>query len=120
MLLRALLVVLFLLPLPLSGAWAHVSTFTDAENEWLDRQRAVDGTKCCDRNDAHVGLRVEWRLVGGQYEVLIGGAWRPVRPGRLMQHNPDDPTPWPGQPHLFYSPFPAGPSIWCFFPPPLM
>lgn len=104
------------------AAMAHGLGFTDAENDWLDRQRAHDGTKCCDRHDAHVGQNVEWRTRAGHYEVRIRGEWRVIEPGRLMRHNPDDPTPWPGEALLFWSPIPSHPDgfiIWCFFPEPL-
>lgn len=102
-----------------SVASAHDRRFTAEENAWLERQRAVDGTKCCNEHDAFVGLEVEWRLVGGRYEVRIDGAWMEVLPGRLMRHRAEDPTPWPGQALLFFS-APAMPQrIWCFFPEPL-
>lgn len=103
-------------------AWGHGQTFTADENAWLNRQRAVDGTKCCNERDAMVGEVVDWRLRGGVYEVLIQGAWRPVPPGRLMRHNPADPSPWPGQALLFWSPAPSHPDgfhLWCFYPEPL-
>ena len=100
-------------------AAAHVPAFTEAENDWLNRQRALDGTKCCDRHDAHIGLNVRWRIFDGRYEVWIEGRWRVVPQGRLMRHDASDPTPWPGMPHLFYSDYPSGPVIWCFAPPPL-
>lgn len=115
---RALLAAL-LLALP---AAAHGPTFTDAENQWLNRQRALDGTKCCDRHDAHVGQNVEWRIVAGRYQVRIRDEWRDVPPGRMMRHDPSDPTPWPGEALLFWSPVPSHPDgflLWCFFPEPL-
>lgn len=106
------------LMLTASTVAAHGSGFTAEENAWLNRQRAVDGMKCCDETDAHVGLDVRWRLVGGAYEVWIAGAWHRVPPGRMMRHDPSDPTPWPGQAILFHSP--RSPHlIWCFFPEPL-
>jgi hypothetical protein len=58
-------------------AFAH-GNFTPEEEAWLERQRAVDGTKCCDRHDAHVGQNVEWRLQGGRYQVRIQGEWRDI------------------------------------------
>lgn len=102
---------------------AHDRGFTDAENEWLDRQRSVDGTKCCDRHDAFVGHAVEWRLRGGNYEVEIDGTWFQIRPGAMLVPEAGDPTPWPGQALLFYSRNPGyrgGVMIWCFMPEPLM
>jgi hypothetical protein len=104
-----------------SAAFGHAN-ITDAENEWLNRQRAIDGTKCCDRHDTHVGEGVEWRIERGRYQVRIQGAWRDVPPERVMRHNPADPTPWPGQALLFWSPVPSHPDgflLWCFFPEPL-
>lgn len=104
-------------------AAAHSPSFTAEENAWLNRQRSHDGTKCCDETDAHVGMAVEWRMTGGRYEVRINGGWHAVPPGRVMQHNPSDPTPWPGQALLFYSPTPwvaQGFQLWCFYPEPLM
>lgn len=111
----------FMLCLMVAAA-AHSPAFTDAENDWLNRQRSVDGTKCCDRNDAHVGQNVEWRLVGGRYQVRIRDEWRDIPPGRIMRHQPNDPTPWPGEAMLFWTPVPSHPDgflIWCFSPEPL-
>jgi hypothetical protein len=107
---RAALLLLLALP-----ASAHDQRFTDAENDWLNRQVAADGTKCCDRHDAHVGVRVAWRMVGGRYEVQINGTWREVPPGRIMRHNPRDPSPWQGEALLFHT----NGHIWCFSPEPL-
>lgn len=107
-------------------AWpavAHDLRFSPEENAWLDRQRGQDGTKCCDETDAHVGLDVEWRMQGGHYWLRIAGMWVQVPPGRLMRHNPADPTPWPGRAIAFYSlgpHFPGGYRLWCFYPEPLM
>jgi hypothetical protein len=103
-------------------AWSHGLGFTAEEAAWLDRQRSHDGTKCCDVRDVQVGQGVEWRLSGGRYEVRIRGEWRAVPPGRLMRHDAADPTPWPGQALLFWSPAPHAPEgffLWCFFPEPL-
>ena len=102
-------------------ALAH-GAFTPDENDWMNRQRAVDGTKCCDERDAHVGENVEWRLVGGRYQVRIQGEWRDVPEGRLLQINPADPSPFGGAALLFYSPSPHAPGglhLWCFQPEPL-
>ena len=98
-------------------AMAH--GFTAEENAWLNRQRALDGMKCCDETDAHVGEDVEWRMRGGRYEVFVLGAWHEIPEGRLMQHRPMDPTPWPGRALLFYSVYGGRLHIWCFFPEPL-
>lgn len=112
---RALLLALLAAP-----ALAHDHAFTAAENAWLNRQYALDGMKCCDETDAHVGHHVEWRLIGGQYEILIAGRWVAVPAGRVMRHNPADPTPWPGQAIAFFQ---VGPGelvrLYCFFPEPL-
>lgn len=100
-------------------AWpaaAHDTEFTRDENDWMNRQHAVDGTKCCNEHDVTVGEHVQWRIVGSRYEVFFDGQWRMISPGRMMQSRPDDPTPWPGRALLFRT----GPMIWCFFPEPLM
>lgn len=98
---------------------AHGSQYTDEENDWFNRQVAIDGTKCCDRHDAHVGENVEWRMVGGQYQVHIMGAWHTVRPERIMRSNPADPSPFGSAALLFYSTNPHWPNgfmLWCFRP----
>jgi hypothetical protein len=100
-------------------AAAHTPGLTADENEWLDRQRARDGTKCCDFRDVFIGRMVEWRIEGGRYQVKISGEWRDVPPGRLMQHDPSDPSPFPGEAMLFYSLspyYPNGFHLWCFSP----
>ena len=102
-----------------TAATGHGLGFTREENAWLDRQRAIDGTKCCDERDAHVGENVEWRMVGGRYEVFVNGGWFPVPPERVMRSNPDDPSPWGSAALLFYSPgvhWPNGFMLWCFRP----
>jgi hypothetical protein len=98
----------------------HGGPFTPEEIEWMERQYAHDGTKCCNERDVYVGEVVEWRMRHGHYQVRISGQWENVPPGRLMQHVANDPTPFPGQALLFYSIYPHGHHIWCFFPPPLM
>lgn len=101
-------------------ARAHNQHFTDEENEWLNRQRAEDGTKCCDRHDTHVGVdHVTWRHRNGHYEVRIKGNWHQVPPGRLYRHKADDPSPWPGEALLFYSDYGTTIHLWCFSPPSL-
>jgi hypothetical protein len=104
-------------------ALGHSQRFSDEENDWLNEQQSVNGTKCCDRHDAFVGQDVEWRIRGGQYEVLIDDEWRPIPPGQILDIDPANPTPWPGQALLFYSRNPhyrGGVMIWCFMPEPLM
>lgn len=97
-------------------AAAHQVTYTAEQNAWLNRQRALDGTKCCDETDVRVGVNVEWRISGGRYQLKISGAWVDVPPGRMMRFNPGDPSPWPGEPLAFYSLSPGGHVLWCFFP----
>lgn len=112
-------VLLLVMPTP---AMAHSPGLTEAQNAWLDRQRARDGTKCCDFRDVHIGQAVEWRMVGGRYQVRISGEWRDVPPGRVLQPRPGDPSPFGGEALLFYSPsptYPPGFSLWCFQPEPL-
>lgn len=58
-------------------------------------------------------------MVAGRYEVQIAGAWLPIPPGRMMRHDPADPSPWEGEALLFYTPTVVGPQIWCFSPEPL-
>lgn len=101
-------------------ASAHRVEFTAEQNAWLNRQHARDGTKCCDETDAHVGMNVEWRIQGGRYQLHVSGAWVDVPPGRMMRFNPADPSPWPGEALAFYSLFPSGHVLWCFFPENLM
>ena len=96
-------------------AMAH--GFTAEENAWLNRQRALDGMKCCDETDVHVSPDVEWRHVGGRYEVMIRGSWVPVPPGRIMRERPGDPSPWGQAALLFHSPQGV---LFCFRPEPLM
>ncbi len=96
-------------------AWGHGQHFTDQENDWLNAQYSPDATKCCDRHDTVVGPDVEWRIEGGQYQVLISDVWRNVRPGAVVPRTPDN--PWPGQAIVTYSLFPGGGlHIWCFWP----
>lgn len=104
------------------GAFGHSGLFTAEENEWLNRQRSVDGMKCCDERDVHVGQAVEWRIVGGRYQVKIMDAWRDVPPGRVLQHREGDASPFGGEALLFWSPAPhtaEGFRLWCFAPAPL-
>lgn len=101
------------------GARGH--GFSAEENEWLNRQRALDGEKCCDERDAHVAPNVEWRVTADRrgYEVRINGEWRLVPAGRIMRENPADPSPWGQAALLFHAPWAGGP-IYCFRPEPLM
>jgi hypothetical protein len=122
-LLRIVAIALAILAALVASALAHDRNFTPAENAWLNRQRALDGTKCCDERDAYVGQSVEWRIVGGRYEVFYSGAWRQVPAGRVMRHDPRDPSPFGAQALLFWSPNPndpTGATLWCFAPEPLM
>jgi hypothetical protein len=101
------------------AARGHGTGYTAEENDWFNRQRAVDGTKCCDENDAHVGENVEWRVRGGRYEVFVMGGWHPVPPGRIMRSIADDPSPFGSAALLFYSTHPNWPNgfmLWCFRP----
>lgn len=112
---RAAALAALLLGLPVA-ALGH--GYTAEENAWLERQRALDGTKCCDRSDAHVSPDVEWRSPDGRrYEVRIGGTWVPVPPGRIMREDRADPSPWGQAALLFHSPQGV---IWCFRPEPLL
>lgn len=120
---RAILMVLGLLlciKLALAHERNHGGPFTSDEIAWMERQHSHDGTKCCNEHDVYVGEVVEWRMHRGHYEVLISGQWERIPPGRLLNHTMSDPTPFPGQALLFYSVYPSGHRIWCFFPPPLM
>lgn len=104
-------------------AMAHSPGLTAEQNAWLDRQRARDGTKCCDFRDVHIGQAVEWRIAGGLYQVRISGEWHDVPPGRVLQPIPGDPSPFGGEALLFYSlnhTYPLGFSLWCFQPSVLM
>ncbi|MBR0675436.1 hypothetical protein GXW77_04530 [Roseomonas alkaliterrae] len=110
---------LMVLALP---ARAHTPELSEAENAWLDRQYSRDRTKCCDYRDVHIGRAVEWRIVGGRYQVRIMGEWRDVPPGRILMPRADDPSPWPGEALLFWQPAPHVPGgywLWCFQPEPL-
>jgi hypothetical protein len=112
--------VLAFAPLP---AAAHGPDFTEAEKAWMERQRARDGAKCCNEHDVHVGMVVEWRTRAGRFQVRIAGEWHDVPPGRIMRHDPADPSPFPGQALLFYTPSPWVPNgftLWCFQPEALM
>lgn len=116
---RILLLAALVAALP---ALAHSPGLTPEENAWLDRQRARDGTKCCDFRDVQIGRAVEWRLVGGRYQVRISGAWRDVPEGRVLQPREGDPSPFGGEALLFWSPSPHAPlgfHLWCFQPEPL-
>lgn len=111
--LRAILMALGLL-LCIKLALAHGQHFTDEENDWLNEQYASDGTKCCDRHDTVVGPDVEWRIQGGQYQVLINDVWYTIPPERVMRRTPDN--PWPGQAIVTYSLYGQRAMVWCFWP----
>jgi len=105
-------------------------------NDWLRRQRAIDGALCCNPNDVEVLHDVRWRMVNGRYEVEVGGEWFRVPPGRLMRPNPDDPPPYgeallfrtvPGQGygepdgrHVIQGSRGSRMVIWCLMPAPLL
>jgi hypothetical protein len=102
-----------------SCAFGHGYDYSDEENAWFNRQVAIDGTKCCDRHDAHVGENVDWRMVGGHFEVHVMGRWHRVPPERIMRSVPEDPSPFGSAALLFWSPAPwseSGFSLWCFRP----
>jgi len=96
---------------------AHGQKFTQAENDWMERQTAVDGFKCCNQHDVHFLEDPDWRMGKTGYEVLINGVWHEVPPGRLRQIDQSDPSPF-GQDHalLFYSVHGKTTHIWCFTP----
>ena len=71
-------------------------------------------------HDVYIGQRVNWRMNGRGYEVLIGATWHAIPPGRLMNNLPDDPSPFGQEAIVFYSVYPSGVNIWCFRPEPLM
>jgi len=95
-------------------AWSHGQHFTNEENDWLNAQYAPDDTKCCDRHDTVVGPDVEWRIHGGQYQVLIDGTWHHVRPEGVMRRTSDN--PWPGQAIVTYIVMGGRAYILCFWP----
>ncbi len=101
-------------------AWGHGQHFTPEENNWLERQKAVDGTKCCNRFDTVTGIRVNWRTHQGRYEVQLGTTWHRVEPGNVMAHNQADPSPFGHEALLFYSIIGGRLHLWCFSPEPLM
>jgi len=100
-------------------AWAHGPDYTPEETQWMERQHAVDGMKCCAPYDFHVLQDPEWRMHAGHYEIRHNNEWHRVPAGRLLAHNPADPTPFPGIALLFRTSH-LRPTVWCFFPPPLM
>ncbi|MBY0310068.1 hypothetical protein K2Q16_02915 [Patescibacteria group bacterium] len=100
-------------------AGAHGPQYTPAEAEWMMRQYAVDGMKCCAPYDFFVLQDPEWRMNNGHYEIRYNNEWHRVPAGRMMRHNPQDPTPFPGITLLFRNNG-VPPTIYCFFPPPLM
>ena len=101
------------------AAFGHGANYTPAEEAWMERQRALDGTKCCAPYDFHVIQDPQWRMNSGHYEVYVHNAWHVVPAGRLLRHDPTDPTPFPGQALLFRTNSTV-PHVWCFYPPPLM
>lgn len=116
-----LLVVALLALVSMGFAWSafgHGELYTADEIAWMERQRAVDGTKCCNEHDVHLGINVTWRMRGGNYEVYIKGmdTWMEVPQNRLYQHKAHDPSPFPGETLLFFSTYGTSVHIWCFSP----
>lgn len=109
----AILAAIIALPLTLAHLDPENAPLHAQHNDWLDRQRSADGTKCCDQADVEVLVDVRWRIVAGNYQVLLDGSWVPVPPGRLLRPNPDDPTPYHDA-LLFRSR--VGRTIFCFQP----
>lgn len=99
-------------------AFGHGEHFTHDEIEWMERQYARDGEKCCNERDVFVGQNVTWRINAARthYEVLIQDTWQQVPTGRIRNVNPDDPSPFGHEALLFYSIYPSGLRIWCFSP----
>lgn len=100
-------------------AWGHGAQYTAEETAWMERQYAIDGMKCCAPYDFHVIQDPEWRMRDGHYEVRVHNQWHQVPRGRLLRHIPEDPSPFPGQALLFRTNS-NPPTVWCFYPPPLM
>ncbi len=90
----------------------HNAPLHAQHNDWLNRQYALDGMKCCDPTDVEVLIDPRWRIVNNRYEVFFNDAWHEVPPGRLLRPNPDDPSPY-GEALLFRS---TVGNIWCFQP----
>lgn len=109
---------LVLLALAIGHAYGHGQHFTHPEIEWMERQNARDGTKCCNEHDVHVGQNVAWRINAARthYEVQISGQWHQVPTGRIRAIDRDDPSPFGHEALLFYSVYPSGIQIWCFQP----
>ena len=111
---------LLILVTTLAAHTTHAHIDHSAHNEWLDRQRALDNTKCCALYDLHVLTDVEWRIHGGSYEVRIRNSWHTVPPGRMLDPKPDDPSPFAGHAIVFYTLYTDGRvQIYCFQPPDL-
>jgi hypothetical protein len=108
---------LALLVFGISQAYGHGS-YTHDEIEWMERQHARDGEKCCNEHDVHIGQDVTWRMNAARthYEVQINGAWHQVPNGRIRAIRENDPSPFGYESLLFYSIYPSGLRIWCFSP----
>lgn len=117
--LRAALAALGLL-LCIKLVLAHGVHTSPEENEWMNRQHSVSGTKCCDERDVSVGIMVNWRINVGTYEVQIGDRWVPIGAENIMANVANDPSPFGGQALLFYSIIGDNLYIWCFRPENLM
>ncbi len=99
-------------------ALAHIEMAE--HNDWLNRQNALDSTKCCALYDLHVLTDVEWRIHEGSYEVRIRNIWHAIPPGRMLNPRPDDPSPFAGHAIVFYTVYDDGRvQIYCFQPPDL-
>jgi hypothetical protein len=96
---------------------AH-GNYTHEEIEWMERQNARDGEKCCNEHDVHIGQDVTWRINAARthYEVQISGQWHQVPTGRIRAIDREDPSPFGSEAILFYSVYPSGLRIWCFNP----
>lgn len=78
---------------------------------WFERQHNLNGGWCCDIADGHVLEDEDTRIIGGQFEVSINGAWRKIAPWMMRQSAFDDPNPT-GHPIVWY----MGSAIYCFAP----
>jgi hypothetical protein len=98
-------------------AFGHGS-YTHDEIEWMERQNARDGTKCCNEHDVHIGQDVTWRINAQRtgYQVLVSGNWLDVPAGRMRAIDRNDPSPFGYESLLFYSTYGSTVIIWCFNP----
>jgi len=83
-----------------------------AHGPYTDWQRPDVGGSCC--NDADCSAAAEYRISGGQYEVLFQSRWVAV-PSEKVLHGVQNPD---GNPHLCAAPLKdGGVTIFCFLPP---